>query len=656
MPRTAFRFPRLLRLGALALCLPLAMAATYLVWRDAPLLGAIEGQTLTWRFQTRGATAPPPEVAVIAIDDASMAELQHWPLPRIVLAAAIDKLRAAGAKAVGIDLLLPDPELPGDAFAPSAGDLALRDAMRRMPTVLPLAFTFEPDREMDLEGVRAVRQAAVSVLHHLVGPVPSLKATGVSMPHALLREAAGLGHVNVLADEDGVLRQIHLAIPVGGRYVPAFPVEIARQFRQLPKQEVAALLGRGLRLGERFAATDSHLHLPLLYYGPPKTIPTYPFADLLADRIPPSQLTGRAVLIGATAVGIGDTFVSPFSRNLPGVEALATAAANLIGGQMLQRGAAAIYWDLALILGFGLAAFAIAHLPSPLAPVAAVAILAALLIAVAQFAFETHLLWLSVTFPALAILANAVLAAASRVVLERRRRREAERQKSNLSRFHSPVIADTLAREGAAAAERRQLAAILFVDLAGFTSRSETLPPEAAARFLRDFHGRVEHAVLDCGGVLDQFLGDGAMVIFGLQNVRQADGDADETEAPVAALACARKLIADIETWSRQLIAEGLDPLVVRIGIHHGPVAISRLGGASHMQFSAAGDTVNVAARLEGLGRAASSTICASDAVIAAVKAAGRDDLLAGFKALPPQPIRGRRQKLGVWMLHHLPA
>lgn len=628
-----FRLPGWQMLLAVGLAIMLGTA--YLLWRDAALPGAIEGQTLTWRFQTRGSIPAPEDVAILAIDDATMAAGNRWPVSRRLLAEAVRRLHAAGVRAVGLDLLLLDDSTPED-------DAALAEALALQPAVLPIAFTFRPDGEIGEDAVRLIRQAALPVVHRDgagATVTPGLAATGALIPAEPFRgSAAGFGHVNVLADEDGVLRQIHLAVPVGGRHVPAFPVALARHHLGLPEGEIILLTGRGLELGQRMVRTDAELRLPLNYYGPPKTIPTWSLADLLQDRLPAEQLAGRVVLIGATATGTGDTFVTPFSRSLPGVEALATMLANLLDGRLLQRHAALSWLDLALIVGFGAAAFLLGHLPSPPAASLAVGALFAALVFAAQWAFQAERLWLNLTFPAAAILLNAGAVAVTRVMQERQ-------QKTNLSRYHSPLIAELLARERPEAAERLQPAAIMFVDMAGFTARSESLAPEAAARFLREFHGHIERAVLAHGGVLDQFLGDGAMVIFGVGQPGAANA--------AAALACAKRLVETTAGWSRQLAARGGAPLAIRVGIHYGPVVISRLGGATQMHFSAAGDTVNVAARLESLTRSADSTITISDAVVAMIRQRGREALLEGFVALPPQPIRGRAGRMPVWTWHH---
>ena len=293
---------------------------------------------------------------------------------------------------------------------------------------------------------------------------------------------------------------------------------------------------------------------------------------------------------------------------MPGVEVLATITGNLLTGQILQR-AGLKGWDIAAILLLGLAAFALARLPVPLAAAAAIVGLLALWSAIALVAFQRDL-WLDMTFPAVAILLNAGGVAILRAGIERRMRR-------NLARYHSPVIVDMLAKSATPSFGGSQNAAILFVDIAGFTSRMERMAPDETVRFLRDFHGRIERAVLAHGGVLEQFMGDGAMVVFGVPVPRPQDA--------VAALSCAHDLFEDIRRRNDELAAEGEPPFRISVGIHHGPVVIASLGGPTQAQISTSGDTVNVASRLEALTREHGAAIAVSGAVVEAVKAARRE-------------------------------
>src|SRR5262249_18729515 len=149
---------------------------------------------------------------------------------------------------------------------------------------------------------------------------------------------------------------------------------------------------------------DRQLRLPINYYGPDGTIRTYSFIDLIQNRVPAAAIAGHVVLIGVTALGTGDLYDTPFGQ-MHGVEVLATITDNLLADQVPQC-AALRGWNLAAILLLGLAAFALARLPLPLAAPVAAIVLLALWSAATLIAFQ-HGLWLDMTFPAVAILVNA---------------------------------------------------------------------------------------------------------------------------------------------------------------------------------------------------------------------------------------------------------
>ncbi len=641
------------RHAAIAVAISIAVAAGYFLrLHDSAPFSALEAQTLVWRFQIRGPIAPPPMVAILAIDDRTIARTNAWPLPRAVLAEAVTKAQASGARAIGLDLLFAELEPPTDGLVPGPGDQALRAALAEADKpVLGAALTFSAPGPVAADIEEAIADSAFRVVRRAAADRKdfSLHASGALIPAAPLRQVAQLGHVNVPVDEGGMLHRLVLAIGLGDHFLPGFPVALAARHLGLAPDQMVLRLGEGLELGDRFVATDPALRLVLNYYGPAGTIPTYPLLDLLEDRLPAGALADRVVLVGATALGVGDTFATPFSGSFPGVEALATATTNLATGNAIKRTTATAGIDVAAILLLGLATFLLAQFPSPAAAgAAALSVLVVWGIA-AQFAFSSQQMWLNATFPSLAILLNAAWVAIGRLVFERGLRSTAERQRENLSRYHSPLIADYLAEgENEILDGREQPAAILFIDIAGFTGRSARIGPGETARFLRQFHARVEQTVLRHGGVLEQFTGDGAMVMFGVPRPGPAD--------PVAALGCGRDLVAAIRDWSAELVAAGQAPVSIGVGIHYGPVVIARLGGDTQVQLTAAGDTVNLASRLEALTRTHRAAIVVSDSLAVATRALGRGDLLAGFEEVASQAIRGREHPVAVWILRQLPA
>jgi adenylate cyclase len=628
------------RYGLLSLLVSIIVAIAYLYLSDLQVVQAIEGETLDWRFQLRGDQVPPPQAVIIAIDDRTAAALGQLPVKRGALAAAVEKLSADHAAAIGIDMLILEYEQPSNGFQPSAGDQALIDALRNSGRgVLALAFTFAPGA---VPGQSARRMAEAAHFRGFVRRPPGepgaiLRATDLRGPFSPLPDVAALGHASLPTGNGGTLRDFPAAIAFADSYVPALPIALAGRALDLASGDMELRLPAGLSLGELTLGQnrwllDRRLLLPIDYYGPKDTIRTYSFIDLIQDRIPTAAIAGHVVLIGVTALGTGDVIVTPFGQ-APGVEVLATITDNLLANQVPQHDALA-WWDLAAILLLGFVAFALARLPLPLAAPAAAVILLALWSAGALIAFR-HGLWLDMTFPAIAILLNAGGVALLRAGIERRMRQ-------NLARYHSPAIVEMLAQSSTPGFGGSQEATVLFVDIAGFSTRIESMAPEATVRFLRDFHGRIERAMLAHGGVLEQFIGDGAMVVFGVPSPGPKDA--------AAALAAALDLLADIRKRNAELEAKGEQPFRVSVGIHCGPVVVARLGGPTQAQMSTSGDTVNVASRLEKLTRDHGAAIAISGAVVEAVKAAGGADLLQGFERVATQTVRGRAGQLSIWV------
>ena len=248
----------------------------------------------------------PADIVIVAVDDASIAALGRWPWRRAVHAALLDRLRAMGARAVALDFLFTEP----DAAAP-LGDAALAEAMRRgPPTVLPLYV------EMTAQGrAPGVRE-----------PIPELAAA-----------AAGIGHVNLEIDRDGVVRSVFLREGQGNadrlhlaaellRVVPGGPPPALRGERHPEGGFAAGAWGR-----------DYRLLIPFL--GPPGTVAQFSYVDILRGAVPDRHIAGKLVLVGATATGIGDSYPTPLSgegRDMPGVEIAANVAAALQGGRVIR--------------------------------------------------------------------------------------------------------------------------------------------------------------------------------------------------------------------------------------------------------------------------------------------------------------------------------
>ncbi len=212
------------------------------------------------------------------------------------------------------------------------------------------------------------------------------------------------------------------------------------------------------------------------------------------------------------------------------------------------------------------------------------------------------------------------------------------RRKARLTRYLPPKIADWMVDTPASVARagRRQTVAVLFCDIRNFTTRAETLDPHALGDFVGEFRRRVSAVATAHDGVIDKFIGDSAMVLFGVPE--PGDGDAGN------ALACGTAILDSLDDWNAERAAAGEDRVEFGIGIHWGPVFSGAIGDETRLEFTVLGDAVNVAARLEQETKSAGLPLIVSKDLLEAAGASPDD-----WTALPDRPLRGRKAAIALY-------
>ncbi|MBA4097128.1 MAG: hypothetical protein C0484_10230 [Rhodospirillum sp.] len=605
------------------------------------LTAALEGRLLDLRHVVRGPIKAPDEIAIVAIDDKSVAALQRFPVPRGALAAAIDRLTEAGAKVLAIDLLLLDREPGGEGDALSAGDSVLVATLgRHGSTILATteAADVPPNSDLVKRNMFSVVQSAGAASERPAG------AVGFLLPIGELAQTASLAHVNLTRDADRAVRRMVLAMPVGtSDYLPAMPLEAVRLLRDLPRAEMQLIVGESATLGRQAIALDAYNAFGLNHYGGSGAIQTYSLVDVIEGKVPKERIAGRMIFVGVTALAAGDMFISPFAAELPGVEILATAAGNIEHDQYLRRAPSTWAIDIVVAAVLGMAAFVAANQRSLVLAAIVTIALWGFAFAGAQFAFSSAYLWLDATTYVLTLFIVGFFTFSARIGQQRQISGQLQHERDNLARYQSPLLAEFLAeQENPSFDQRAQEAAVMFVDVAAFTRRAERLGPTATVTFLRELHGRIERSALANRGVIEQFMGDGAMIIFGLPEPKADDA--------ARALAASQHLLDILSDWNLDLEAAGHEPVRLRIGLHYGAVIAALLGGERQGQITVAGDTVNVASRLQEMGKEHKVTIVASAEFVASVHKAGRDDMLTGMRRLVDQHVRGRNEAIDLWV------
>lgn len=210
---------------------------------------------------------------------------------------------------------------------------------------------------------------------------------------------------------------------------------------------------------------------------------------------------------------------------------------------------------------------------------------------------------------------------------------------ATFSRYFSPQVARELVdRSGPAEFGDRIPAAILFADLQGFTAMAEAMDSRELAEFVSEFRRRISRPVLENQGIIDKYIGDAVMAIFGAPHPGPDDAK--------NALLCGMAMVEEIDTWSKERQQAGKSAVRIAIGGHYGEVFAGVLSDGSYLEYTAIGDTVNIASRLARLPRALSTPLVLSTDLVAA--SGLRDDRLA---ALPPQSLPGHPRPIGVHKL-----
>lgn len=212
---------------------------------------------------------------------------------------------------------------------------------------------------------------------------------------------------------------------------------------------------------------------------------------------------------------------------------------------------------------------------------------------------------------------------------------------ARLSRYFSPNLATRLAEKASdhLLVGRRQLAAVLFVDIRGFTALGEAMEPEALSAFLSEYRNRLIQPVFALGGTVDKFMGDAIMAVFG--SPFQSAEDAG------CALRCAIEILEAVRLWSAEREQSRQSPVAIGIGAHYGEVFAGALGSEDLLEYTVIGDTVNVAQRLERLTREVGSSLVVSEALHRAASA----DKTGKWRRLPPQQLRGHREPVEAFCL-----
>jgi adenylate cyclase len=569
--------------------------------------------------------APSGKVAVVAIDDKSIAEIGHWPWSRAVLAEFQRSLTSYGVKVVGYDLIFSERDsgdttrsviaarlrtlkIPEDRIRAMLGENNDEQFAAALAEGAPsfLAYGFDshrlkPGPARISPGYLTTPIEPFPMTYSLVqtsssGVGPVLHADAYLPPIEVLNRAVkGTAFVDVDADADGTMRTELTAIRFKGRYCVPFFLALLRAYEgnpmltlRLDPEGVAQV-----KLGATDIPVDEMGRMLITFRGDAGTFPHYSAGDVINHRLPNDALRGKIVLVGATAKAIGDRAVTPVGGEFPRVEIHANAIDDVLTNDFIVRSrivTAAVERIAAALLGLGIT-IAAAWL-TPLW-----GFIAALLLAAAYFTYAQHLLLadhvlVGVVFPGTVVFGAFGLLSAFRYFIEGREKRYLRHVFEHY--LHPDVISSMVEDPSRLklGGERRVIT-ILFADIVNYTGLSERTDPAALVAMLNDYMTKMTDLIMESGGVVDKIRGDGIMAFWG--------APAEVPDHARAAVDSALGMLAELKALNEN------DPrfktVDIGIGIATGEAIVGNFGGQGRFDYSVIGDTVNLASRLEGLTR-----------------------------------------------------
>ncbi len=555
------------------------------------LLRRSELQTIDARFSIRGKRQAPSNIVFVAIDPEAEQELEahhldaRSPLPRRYDAKVIDQLRRAGATAIAMDM----------------------------------EFTQQTDPTDDNALIEAVGRAHGKVVLATVN-VTDGGATDILGGEPLLRElGARPSEVRLTLDSDGTVRRFEREYNKLG----SFPV-------------VAAETMTGHKIP---ASTFKSGSLPIDYAGPPETIRSISYTKVMRGEIPADLFRGKLVIVGASSPILQDLHATSTTGNveMPGPEIWANAASSLLQGVPLTEAPAWV--DVLLIVLLGAAAplgsLRVRRWRSLLDAIA----LAVVFTIATQIAFNTGWIWTFV-YPLLAL---AIGTLGTLAVLYVGEAIERERVRDVFSRFVPGDVVDQVlesANENLRLGGVERDVTVLFSDLRGFTSFSESQSPEHVIDVVNHYLNEMTEAIMAAGGTLIAYMGDGIMAAFGAP--LEQDDHADR------ALRAAREMIGvRLERFNAWLAEQGHESgFAMGVGLNSGPVMAGNVGSEQRVEYTTIGDTTNTASRLEGMTKGSGHMLFCAQSTRERMKDPPADLVLVGeFE------VRGREAKLPVWTL-----
>jgi adenylate cyclase len=573
-------------------------------------------------------------VRIVDIDDESIHLVGRWPWPRQTMALLVEALAKAHVAAIGFDVLVSEKDPPSDDLKACAqgahradeesrcqeradGDLAFAHAITDRPVVLGIFLT--PTHN----GSQASLMAKGGFSFIGDPPTSFIKDfRGVLVPiPALADAAAGLGFLNWLPDADRVIRKVPLLLDVNGQIQPSLAIETLRAAQGASSFVVKSTTDYGSTAGKSTvleAVKDGGVVIPVqangelrVWFGksdPRRSIPAWKVLQNGADL---SDLAGKMIFIGASASMLNDIVATPLDPSTPGVEAHAQLVEQILSGVTLQRPD----WAPGAELVAGAALSLVLAALLPFIPVFWTALLGFVgTAAMAYVSWTTFARQGVLLDPVAPSLSSGLVFLAGVGQLYSQKRQQVNEIRSAFGRFVSPAVVARLAEhpENLQLGGQQRDLTVMFCDIRSFTTLSEGFTAVELSNFLNEYLSPMTDVILKELGTVDKYMGDAIMAFWNAP----LDDPAHGVRAVRAALQMRETLVKLNAEWKEKAEKAGRPVYAVKfgIGLNTGVCSVGNMGSIQRFDYSALGDEVNIASRLEGSSKQFGVDIVASAA------------------------------------------
>lgn len=597
-------------------------------------LDVMEKKTIDIRFSIRGPVQPQAPIVIAAIDEKSVHAEGKWPWPRKKIAALVSKLAQAGCKIIAFDVIFSEPEssdtlhaiqlienkvrqlkLDNDVLSDyflslkqkTDSDNALAAALKNADAKIVLGYFLKTgdtnqipassqETETHRQNNRQSRYDYVRSHSSSNAPLHFWQASGFeSNIQQFSQNSEYTGYFNMSPDTDGVIRWLRAVYQFGDELYAPLALKVVQAYKNSAISiEAAENMLKTIEIDDISIPTDIGGEIMINYRGKSHTFLHIPVTDILNDKIDRSQLRDKIVLIGATAVGIYDMRVTPFSETFPGVEIHANLIDTILNRDFLYKPE---YGKLLDIIAIILAGFI------PCGVLVRTGALSSAIISIfffggyimfCQYVFSTTGWVLNMVYPLSTLVLVYIAITAHKYVT-------AERKKQFIKNAFSTYLAPSVVKEIIKTphklnlgGEQRDITAF-FSDVQGFTAISERMSPTELVELLNEFLTEMTDIILMHEGTVDKFEGDAIIAFFGAPNTMPDHA----RKACLASIAMQQKLVELRRKWKD----EGKPELRMRIGLCSGGAVVGNMGSKNRMDYTMMGDTVNTAARLEGVNK-----------------------------------------------------